>query len=135
MTKRELSANEYICFNMLMDEIGITNEHIYKTILDDFKSSNMTLKEFELDLKRTRLDKNIDINELINYKKDFKLEAQLLEGTLTGCKDNKISCIARIKEASNCYGEKSKGIIDVNGSALWIDLNNLSNWNIKATEL
>jgi hypothetical protein len=77
----------------------------------------------------------IDVLDLENYKKDFRLEAQLLNGTLTGCKNNKISCIARIKEATNTEGERSKGIIDTNGSALWISLNNLSDWNIEATEL
>lgn len=81
------------------------------------------------------LKNKINIAELSNYKKDFQLKAQLINGTLTGCKDNKISCTARVIEATNSDGEKSKGIININESALWIDLNNLNDWIIEATEL
>lgn len=77
----------------------------------------------------------IELMDLKNYNKDFKLEAELLVGTLIGCKDNKTSCIARIKEGTNIYGETSLGITDTSGTGLWIDLNELDNWILDATEI
>ena len=76
----------------------------------------------------------IQIADLKNYKKDFQLEAQLINGTLIGHKDNKVSCIARVVTINN-NGEKFKGIRNTNGSALLIEFDKLENWIIEATEL
>lgn len=80
-------------------------------------------------------ENRIDISDLGSYDKVFKLEAQLINGTLIGRKDNKISCIAKIVEAKNVSGDMSKGIINIEGSCLWIPVDSFDDWIIKASEL
>lgn len=95
------------------------------------KGSIYCMNEDQLEIVKNK----IQLKDLKNYTKNFHLEAQLLNGTLIGCKDNKVSCIARVVEAKNRYGQVSKGIINTDGSCLWIPLDSLNDWIIDITEV